>query len=48
MPIGAGIQCFEMTHVLLPFFLSSEYSLHTHRVSQEKQKENYFLCGAIL
>ncbi len=30
------------------FFLSSEYSLHTHWVSQEKQKENYFCCGAIL
>jgi hypothetical protein len=30
------------------FFLPSEYSLHTHRVSQEKQKEIYFCCGAIL
>jgi hypothetical protein len=30
------------------FFLSSEYSLLTQRVSPEKQKENYFCCGAIL
>ncbi len=30
------------------FFLSNEYSLHTHGVSHQKQKENYFCCGAIL